>query len=211
MDITSYYNKQFGSDLLSIMNAKVYSQEKISMTVFGHNKGGFRKGQRLFKNFTHKEEFLICYFFTTLLDQAMYTELNNEYYEFKKLTKYPKIVGLLSSSNNNMPPEQLLLLASYWSRDLQQFQVSLKVFTKYFYKDIENFFQNKLPIDIFQYRSLLKVMLVHLLDETMSENHWCLGDPLSAHTLVTYKDSICNITDHIKQNLDKNTNLIPTL
>ena len=203
MNLTDYYNKQFGPDLLRIMNAEVYSQMKISMIVFSNRNNGFNKGKKLFQSFDNKEEFLISYFFTALLDQVMYTKLDHIYYDFQKLTKYPKIVGFLSSSNTNMSPENLLLLASYWSRDLDNFKVNINIFTEVFFNNIEAFLKNELFVDMSQYRIILKTMLVHLLEEKQSENHWCLSEKISPNTLAKYKDSIYNITSYIKQKLDE--------
>jgi len=55
-----------------------------------------------------RPEFLICLYFTVLVDQAMYTHYRSDYEHFAQLTQYPKFCHGLGQFQKN--PREILLV-----------------------------------------------------------------------------------------------------
>ena len=146
MDPIDYYHQQFPADLDFISRAGPYSTRGIisfftlsPWTVLGLKQV---KGCELqeFRSVENKHLFLMCYFFSTILDQAIHFNLRSEHKFFDFIARYPKFKGFLVTSHNNMHPNSLLVFAT--------------VYIKYFsvFGATENF------------RSLSRIMLRNICD-----------------------------------------------
>ena len=100
MTIKEYYRSKFRRDLADFIPDKRYSY-------FGHNwefdctgLEFIGEGDRVF--------FLVCLYFTVLVDQAMYTHYPDHYEKFGSLTKYPKFCHGLGQFQKN--PRNILLV-----------------------------------------------------------------------------------------------------
>lgn len=93
MTIQDYYGQTFSEDLQGFMpNSRV--------PYFGHNWPS--QCQDLEKVTTkNRAGFIVCLYFTVLIDQAMYTYFNSHYGRFAALTKYPKFCFGLGQFQKN--------------------------------------------------------------------------------------------------------------
>ncbi|MBN1365906.1 MAG: hypothetical protein JW976_13945 [Syntrophaceae bacterium] len=98
--IKDYYHRQFRADLSLFM-------PDTRVPYFGHSWaydcGNLNKIQS-----ESRAEFLICLYFTVLVDQAMYTYYKSDYDRFAQLTLYPKFCHGLGQFQKN--PRELLLI-----------------------------------------------------------------------------------------------------
>jgi hypothetical protein len=98
--IKEYYHNQFRADLTKFMpDARV--------PYFGHSWGSDCRGLNKIP-IESRPTFLICLYFTVLVDQAMYTHYCSDYQLFAKLTQYPKFCHGLGQFQKN--PRELLLV-----------------------------------------------------------------------------------------------------
>ena len=96
--IKGYYHNRFRSDLTKFMpDGKV--------PYFGHSWDYDCHGLKKIQLET-RPSFLICLYFTVLVDQTMYTYYNPSYKHFAELTKYPKFCHGLGQFQKN--PRDLL-------------------------------------------------------------------------------------------------------
>ncbi len=98
MQIRDYYHNNYRDDLLKFM-------PQTGVPYFGHtwhqDCGNLCNVDPRFR-----AAFLICLYFTVLVDQAMHAHFNSDYPEFEKLTCYPKFCHGLAQFHHN--PRELL-------------------------------------------------------------------------------------------------------
>lgn len=121
MNPIDYYHQQFFVDLDFINGAGPYStSDSISFftlspsTVLGSPKQLRGCELQEFRSVEHKHLFLICYFFSTILDQAIHYKLRSEHRFFNAIARYPKFKGFLATSHNNQHPNTLLVFATVY-------------------------------------------------------------------------------------------------
>jgi hypothetical protein len=90
----AYYLTQFRPDLQAFMGDS-------PVPYFGHL-WSHDCGQQLCRVADNRRaQFLICLYFTVLVDQAMYTHFRSDYPKFQGLTRYPKFCHGLSQFQYN--------------------------------------------------------------------------------------------------------------
>lgn len=98
MMIQEYYNQKFREDLVEFIPDK-------RLPYFGHSWshdcGGLNKIP-----FSSRPSFLICLYFTVLVDQAMHDHYHPYYKQFESLTRYPKFCRGLGQFQKN--PREIL-------------------------------------------------------------------------------------------------------
>jgi len=102
-NIEEYYNNFFQDDIKKFMVDHKYA----NLPYFGHS---WEYDCRELNNIPKENRvlFIICLYFTVLVDQAMYTYYRKLYPEFEKLTKYPKFCQGLGQFQKN--PRDLLFM-----------------------------------------------------------------------------------------------------
>jgi hypothetical protein len=111
----NYYNSRFGSHLIEVANADLGRSNSISLVWLIPGAVNASPGQaRTFSALeeTHRVLFLMCYFYSALLDQAIHAGLRQEHSAFDNLARYPKLVGILGSAYTNLHPANLLVAAT---------------------------------------------------------------------------------------------------
>jgi hypothetical protein len=92
-DVRTYYHSQFRDDLARFLPAR-------HIRYFGHSWsldcGGLEKIRQ-----TDRASFLVCLYFTVLVDQAMYAYFPTHYSKFERLTRYPKFCHGLGQFHKN--------------------------------------------------------------------------------------------------------------
>jgi len=96
--IKGYYLNQFRADLTEFMPDK-------NVPYFGHSWGADCRGLNEIP-IESRPTFLICLYFTIIVDQAMYAHYRSDYQHFAKLTQYPKFCHGLGQFQKN--PRELL-------------------------------------------------------------------------------------------------------
>lgn len=107
-----YYSSRFGLQLIKVANADAGWRNSISLVGLIPGAVNATPGQaRAFSLLEEKDRvmFLMCYFYSTLLDQAIHSGLRQEHSAFDNLARYPKLVGILGSACTNLHPANLLL------------------------------------------------------------------------------------------------------
>lgn len=111
-EATDYYNTRFGIQLSEVATADPGWRGRISLPglIPGVTHSTPRQA-RFFASLDEKDRvlFLMCYFYSTLLDQAIHSSLREEHATFDHLARYPKLVGILGSVNTNLHPANLLV------------------------------------------------------------------------------------------------------
>jgi hypothetical protein len=114
-EATDYYNTLFGPQLLEVAHADSGWRDRISLV--GLIPGATNATPEQARAFASLEEkhrvlFLMCYFYSALLDQAIHAGLREEHPAFDNLARYPKLVGILGSAWSNLNPANLLVAAT---------------------------------------------------------------------------------------------------
>ncbi len=134
--IRDYYHKQFRADLALFM-------QDTRVPYFGHSWaydcGNLNKIRR-----ESKPEFLICLYFTILIDQAMYTHYRSDYDRFAQLTQYPKFCHGLGQFQKN-PRELLLVPVQKGMVNKEKLENELSDGMELFIDEVIDFFQNYMP------------------------------------------------------------------
>lgn len=100
MTIKNYYFSHFSSDLKAFM-------PDAHIPYFGHTWDINCQGLENISG--HNEpRFLLCLYFTVLVDQAMHAHYRNHYQKFESLTRYPKFCHGLGQFHKN--PRDILLV-----------------------------------------------------------------------------------------------------
>ncbi len=148
MDIIKYYTANFQNDLESLMNSTNPKQDRISIVSLVETMSApefYGTVQNAFKKIEDKPLFLICYFYSVLLDQAIHSYDRNLHCDFDKIAGYPKFVGILSSYWYNFEPPLILLIALLYIDEKEKFIKNFEIFTKYIFEDYVNFFDCIFP------------------------------------------------------------------
>ncbi len=93
MNISDYYLQTFRSDLSAFMG-------QSSVPYFGHSwRHDCRGLERV--SASSRPFFLVCLYFTVLVDQAMHEHYRSHYSRFEQLTRYPKFCHGLGQFQHN--------------------------------------------------------------------------------------------------------------
>lgn len=131
--IRDYYNNQFRTDLVIFMpDARV--------PYFGHSWGSDCRNLDKIQ-IESRPVFLICLYFTVLVDQAMYTHYRSDYERFSQLTQYPKFCHGLGQFQKN-PRELLFVPVQKGMVDKSAIGKELSAGMELFVDEVEDFFQN---------------------------------------------------------------------
>jgi hypothetical protein len=120
-EAVQYYTDKFGKDLVAVRDAGGGLADRISLLNFMPGQSGpSREQAHAFRGLPAKERvlFLMCYFYSALLDQAIHAGLRDEHYDFDRLAQYPKLVGILGSYHTNLHPAHLLMAATMYLEDV---------------------------------------------------------------------------------------------
>ena len=153
MDPIDYYHQQFPADLDFISRAGPYSTRGIisfftlsPSTVLGSKQV---KGCELqeCRSGENKHLFLMCYFFLTILDQAIHFNLRSEHKFFDFIARYPKFKGFLVTSHNNMHPNSLLVFATVYIKYFSVFGATedFRSISRIMLRNICDFLRNTYP------------------------------------------------------------------
>jgi hypothetical protein len=94
MEMRGYYCSRFRDDLAAFMG-------DARVPYFGHAWHHNCISQIARVPPEHRAPFLICLYFTVLVDQGMHTHYRSQYQRFEALTRYPKFCHGLSQSHHN--------------------------------------------------------------------------------------------------------------
>lgn len=114
-EATEYYTNRFGKDLIAVSDADPGWKGRISLVAVIPGAVNATPGQaKAFNSLPAKDRvlFLMSYFYSALLDQAIHATLREEYATFDHLAGYPKLVGILGSAYTNIHPANLLVAAT---------------------------------------------------------------------------------------------------
>jgi len=91
-----------------------------------------------------RPDFLICLYFTVLVDQAMYTHYRSDYDHFAQLTQYPKYCHGLGQFQKN-PRDLLLVPVQRGMVNKDKMENELSGGMKLFIEEVLDFFQSYMP------------------------------------------------------------------
>lgn len=142
--IKDYYHKQFRTDLALFM-------PDTRVPYFGHSWvydcGNLNKIPK-----ESRPDFLICLYFTVLIDQVMYTHYRSEYDRFSQLTQYPKYCHGLGQIQKN-PRELLLVPVQRGMVNKEKMENELSPGMELFIDEVVDFFRSYItnidPADFF--------------------------------------------------------------
>lgn len=142
--IRNYYHNQFQADLATFMpDARV--------PYFGHS-WAYDCCNLNNIPIISMPYFLICLYFTVLVDQAMYTHFRSDYECFAQLTQYPKFCHGLGQFQKN-PRELLLVPVQKGMVNKDKIEKELSAGMELFIDEVVHFFQNYMthmnPADFF--------------------------------------------------------------
>ena len=145
-----YYNTLFGQQLLEVAHADSGWRDRISLVGLIPGATNATPGQaRVLASLEHKHRvlFLMCYFYSSLLDQAIHAGLREEHSDFDNLARYPKLVGILGSAWSNLHPAHLLVASTLHMQTLSS-EAVLTLFddlTKFMADEYVRFFTVEYP------------------------------------------------------------------
>ena len=169
MNITDYYHQTFRGDLAGFMGAS-------SVPYFGHSWrydcGGLERVPE-----PSRAAFLVCLYFSVLVDQSMHEHFRGHYQRFEQLTHYPKFCHGLGQFQHNprgilsVPIERGLV-----SRD--ELHSHLEPSMELFVAEVVSFFRDHMPqISAAEFFAALAYdpdvqipRLVVMLDKTVAES-----------------------------------------
>jgi len=143
-----YYKKQFPLELLNIKDTLAVGRGISIHSLISDSAGGhFGQTRQAFLETKSKPQFLFCFFYTVLIDQAIHSSLLEEHRNFEKTSGYPKFVGILSSYGSNMDPSLLLLIATSYlnGENEKELTEDFKELTDFLLEDYIDFFHNVFP------------------------------------------------------------------
>ena len=136
MNIRDYYQYQFRADVETFM-------PDTRVPYFGHSWEHDCRGLDKIPS-ERRTAFLICIYFTVLVDQAMHAHFRSQYLAFESLTRYPKYCHSLGQFQKNPrgillhPVEQGLVPQTKLEQLLDS---SMELFVE----EVDEFFQNHMP------------------------------------------------------------------
>jgi hypothetical protein len=169
MNISEYYNQTFRSDLAAFMGTS-------SVPYFGHSWRYDCRGLERVPA-ASRPFFLVCLYFTVLVDQCMHEHYRTHYQRFEQLTRYPKFCHGLGQFQHNprgilsVPIERGLV-----SRD--ELHSQLEPGMELFVAEVASFFREHMPdISAAEFFHTLAYdpdvqipLLIVMLDKTVAES-----------------------------------------
>ena len=148
--VADYYNTRFGPHLIKVANADSGWRDRISLIGLIPGAVNATPGQsRCFSSLDEKERvmFLLCYFYSSLLDQAIHSSLREEHPAFADLARYPKLVGILGSAHTNLHPANLLVAVTVHMQSLSSEAVTALFddLTRFMVEEYVRFFSFEYP------------------------------------------------------------------
>jgi len=136
-----YYKNSFLGDLEFALDPSPLYRDKISIVSLLPGEA------REFTQMQSPHLFLFCFFFSSLLDQAIHSGLRAEHPYFDKIAKFPKIVGILSTYWHNIHPAFLLMAATFQvpPNGIERATKDFKTLSDFFIEDYCDFFMNQYP------------------------------------------------------------------
>jgi hypothetical protein len=131
--IRDYYHKQFRTDLAIFM-------PDVRVPYFGHSWGSDCRNLDKIP-IESRPSFLICLYFTVLVDQAMYTHYRSDYEHFAQLTQYLKYCHGLGQFQKN-PRDLLLVPVQKGMVDKSAMEKELIAGMELFIDEVVDFFHN---------------------------------------------------------------------
>lgn len=155
-EATDYYNTQFGPQLIEV--AKDWWGDRISLVGLIPGAVNATPGQaRAFSSLEEKHRvlFLMCYFYSALLDQSVHCSLHEEHFAFDNLARYPKLVGILSGAYTNQHPANLLVAVTVNMQTISSEAVTALFddLTKFMVNEYVRFFSVEYPAHTAQLQS----------------------------------------------------------
>jgi hypothetical protein len=136
MNITDYYLNNFRDDLLKFMPSS-------RAPYFGHTwYNDCANLEEIGQN--SRAQFLICLYFTVLVDQAMHSHYHQDYHRFEELTRYPKFCHGLGQFHKN-PRDILSVPVENGLVSVKGLESLLKDGMKLFVDEVTDFFQRYMP------------------------------------------------------------------
>ena len=132
-----YYRSRFRADLGNFMGTS-------SVPYFGHAWSHNCAEQLARIPAERRASFLICLYFTVLVDQAMYTHFRSRYPAFEALTRYPKFCHGLSQFQQN-PRAILATPVDQGVVDAQQILAGLPEGMTLFVDKVAEFLRDHMP------------------------------------------------------------------
>jgi hypothetical protein len=136
MTIREYYKNKFREDLVAFM-------PDSHVPYFGHNWGCDCGGLNKIP-IASRPSFLICLYFTVLVDQAMYAHFQDAYNQFEQLTRHPKFCHGLGQFQKN-PREILSVPIENGMVNTQEIEQALSAGMELFINEVVDFFQQNMP------------------------------------------------------------------
>lgn len=149
-EVIEYYNTRFGPQLIEVAKADSGWRDRISLVGLIPGAVNATPGQaRSFASLDGKDRvlFLMSFFYSALLDQAIHSSLREEHPDFDHLSRYPKLVGILGSADTNLHPANLLVAVTLHMQTLSS-ETVMALFddlTKFTVKEYVRFFSFEYP------------------------------------------------------------------
>jgi hypothetical protein len=136
-----YYKNSFSHDLELALDPSPHYRDRISIVSL------LPEQARVCCSMQSPYLFLFCFFFSSILDQAVHSGLRVEHTIFDKIAKYPKIVGILSTYWHNIHPVTLLMAATFQisKNNEERATGDFEQLSNFFIEDYCDFFMNKYP------------------------------------------------------------------
>ncbi len=149
-EATDYHKTRFGPQLIEVANADSGWRDRISLVGLIPGAQNATPGQaRSFSSLDEKDRllFLMCYFYSALLDQATHSSLPEEHSGLDHLARYPKLVGILGSADTNLHPANLLVAVTVHMQTLSSEAVTALFgdLTRFMVKEYVRFFSVECP------------------------------------------------------------------
>jgi hypothetical protein len=135
-DIRNYYHSQFRDDLVRFLPSR-------DVPYFGHSWTYDCRGLESVAEL-HRPAFLVCLYFTVLVDQAMHEHFRSHYPRFEALTRYPKFCHGLGQFHKN-PRAILVTPIENGLVDKPALEALLAPGTALFVSEIVSFFRDHMP------------------------------------------------------------------
>jgi hypothetical protein len=136
MQIRNYYHEKFRDHLLDFLPDTV-------MPYFGHT-WQYDCCKLNIVDSQFRAAFLICLYFTVLVDQAMHAHFIEDYAKFEKLTRYPKFCHGLAQFHHN-PRELLYVPVQIGLVNHENLESIIRGGMELFVDEVTDFFQRYMP------------------------------------------------------------------
>jgi hypothetical protein len=136
MEMRNYYYNNYRDDLVKFL-------PDLSLPYFGHT-WHYDCGNLNYVDSQSRAAFLICLYFTVLVDQAIHAHFIEDYVKFEKLTQYPKFCHGLAQFHHN-PRELLYIPVKKALVNQEKLELLLKAGMELFVDEVTDFFQRYMP------------------------------------------------------------------